>query len=93
MLTLFMQDKNLYLIALLSHWLNSYLIICIMLGFCAFMRVFLSPFIRKVTFIYTPVCLYLMCNLNACYVQLTLHCVMTTLFTLIIDTILCFACL
>ena len=27
LLTLFMQDKNLYLIALLSHWLNSYLII------------------------------------------------------------------
>ena len=39
----------------------------IMLGFCAFMRAFLSPFITQVTFISTPVCLYLMCNLNACY--------------------------
>ena len=58
MLTLFMEDKNLYFncfIITLVKFISDH----IMLGFCAFMRVFLSPFITKVTFIYTPVCLYI----------------------------------
>ena len=59
-----MQDKNLYLIALLSHWSNSYLIISCW-DFVILWESIWVPLSQR-SHLYILLCLYLMCYLNAC---------------------------